>query len=128
MDFTFSKKERITSKILIEEIFARGSSLYSFPLKIVYLNSPPKETSCCQFMVSVSKKRFRRANKRNLLKRRIREAIRKNKHILIQAVENEKTMLALVVIYQSNQICSYQIIEKAVHSLLNQISQLFATK
>jgi ribonuclease P protein component len=126
MDFTFSKKERITSKILIEEIFARGGSLYSFPLKIVYLNSPSQETSCCQFMVSVSKKRFRRANKRNLLKRRMREAIRKNKHILLQAMESEKAMLAIVFIYHSNQICSYRLIEQTVHSLLSQVSKLFA--
>ena len=66
---TLCKAERLNSKILIEKMFAGGSKSFSiFPLRVVYM---PVENQDVQasILLSVSKKRFKRAVKRNRVKR-----------------------------------------------------------
>lgn len=74
---------------MIEKMFAGGSRSFSvFPLRVVYL--PVEELEApVSILVSVSKRRFKRAVKRNRVKRQIREAYRMNKHGLL-AVLTEK--------------------------------------
>ncbi len=60
---TLCKAERLNSKILIEKMFAGGSKSFSFfPLRVVYM---PVENQDAQasVLLSVSKKRFKRAVK-----------------------------------------------------------------
>ena len=75
--FSFSKAERLCSRKAIDKLFAEGKSFTLFPLRILHL---PQETN--QVLISVSKRRFKRAVDRNAIKRRIREGYRLNKHIL----------------------------------------------
>jgi len=39
MNFTFSKKEKLKSKKLIEQLFVEGKSINNFPLKLIYLKT-----------------------------------------------------------------------------------------
>ena len=78
--FTLEKRERMNSKILIEKLFSGGSkSLSAFPLRIVYMLVEDENLPTASLLISVPKKRFKRAVKRNRVKRQIREAYRKNK-------------------------------------------------
>ncbi|MET4082895.1 ribonuclease P protein component [Pedobacter sp. UYP30] len=77
--YTFKKEERLCSKKHLDLLFKGGSSFLLYPFRISYLfvtvpNLPP-----VQVVISVPKKRFKRAVDRNLIKRRIREAYRLNK-------------------------------------------------
>ena len=79
---TLCKAERLNSKILIEKMFAGDSKSFSiFPLRVVYM---PVENQDVQasILLSVLKKRFKRAVKRNRVKRQLREAYRMHKHQL----------------------------------------------
>ena len=77
---TFPKKEHLSSLLLIGKLFAGGSkSLAVFPLRAVYMPVENAGLPAVSVLISVSKKRFKRAVKRNRVKRQIREAYRKNK-------------------------------------------------
>ena len=73
---TLPKSERLDKKKVIEKMFAGGSRSFSvFPLRVVYL--PVEELEApVSILVSVSKRRFKRAVKRNRVKRQIIEAYR----------------------------------------------------
>ena len=79
--FSFRKAERLSKEKDIQELFEKGSSFYLFPFKVLTL--PGSETiQNHQVLISVSRRNFKRAVDRNLIKRRIREAYRLNKHLL----------------------------------------------
>ena len=84
------KPERLNKKKIIEKMFAGGSRSFSiFPLRVVWL--PVEELDVqASILISVSKRRFKRAVKRNRIKRQIREAYRLNKQILLAPL-TEKT-------------------------------------
>ena len=85
--YTLRKSERTCSKIAIDNLFKGGHSrsLSAFPIRVVYLVSDTPQQEQCQIMVSVPKKCFKRAVKRNRVKRQIREAYRLNKAIVTMA-------------------------------------------
>ena len=80
--FTFRKEERLKSEKSIQELFNRGSSFYLFPFKVLTLINPDPASRFHQILISVSKRNFKKAVDRNLLKRRIREAYRTQKELL----------------------------------------------
>ena len=70
-----------------------------------------------RIMVSVPKKMFKRAVKRNLLKRRIRESWRKQKHTLALTGGTD-----ILFIYPSKEILSYEEIYSSVGSIIEKIN------
>ena len=80
MKNTFTKEERLCSKRLIESLFHKGSSFVVYPYRVVFLpHELGDSTFGMQSILSVSKRRFKRAVDRNFLKRRMREAFRLKK-------------------------------------------------
>ncbi|MFA6727051.1 MAG: ribonuclease P protein component [Prevotella sp.] len=124
---TFSKSERLCSKLLIDRLFSRGSScsLSAFPLRVVYqVTERVAEEPQDEILVSVPKRCFKRAVKRNRVKRQIREAFRKNKQILLHAlsaIPEDKVMIAFL--WQDSQLYETDEIEKKVISLLRRMSE-----
>lgn len=118
MKFTFKKEERLCSKKIIDELFSEGKSFLCFPLKIIYLQSELPTKYPVQAAFTVSKKSFKKAVKRNLLKRRMRESYRKNKHTLY---EESNKPLAVFFIYIGKEIVDYQRIEAAMLKALTKL-------
>ena len=81
--YTLSKEERLSWKRYIDLLFAKGQSFVAFPLRVVYLAVEEETLAPVSILVSVPKKKFRRAVKRNLIKRQVREAYRVRKYDLI---------------------------------------------
>lgn len=107
---TFRKEERLSKEKLIQELFDKGSSFYLFPFKVFFMPNPDQGIAFHQVVISVSKRNFKRAVDRNLIKRRIREAYRLNKELL--AVRNK---LLIAYIYSVKDILpSVQIQERLV--------------
>ena len=114
-DFSLPKSERLSSKNLIDQLFQEGKSLFVYPYSIKYLEIP--ELTNNQFLVSVSKKKFKRAVDRNLIKRRIKEAYRLNKSESLENRQDECYML-IGYIYTAKEIHNYNFIEsKLIESL-----------
>jgi ribonuclease P protein component len=107
---TFRKGERLSKDKSIQELFDKGSSFYLFPFKVFFMPNPEKDISFHQVVISVSKRNFKRAVDRNLIKRRIREAYRLNKELI--PVRNK---LLIAYIYSVKDILpSVQIQERLV--------------
>ena len=112
---TLSKEERLSWKRHIDLLFAEGRSFISFPLRVVYLPVEEKELpSRVAIMVSVPKKKFKRANKRNLIKRQIRESYRIHKYDLIDPLQEKGTSMLVAFLYVDKEIRSFAEIEKSM--------------
>lgn len=121
--YTFTKEERLCNKKLIDELFRSGSSFLCYPFKASWLvvNQPQKTPA--QIVFSVSKKRFKRAVVRNLVKRRMREAYRLNKQQqLYNSLTEANRQIVLSIGYIGKEIADYSLIEKKMVKLLTQLN------
>lgn len=124
---TLSKAHKLCSQTSIEQLFAAGhnrkaSSALAYPLRAVWFprqgydahSGPP-----VKFLISVPKKRLRRAVDRVLMRRRVREAYRLQRIQLIP--EKTEAHLALAFIYVADKTVDYQRIYAAVAKILRKI-------
>jgi len=126
--YTFKKEERLCNKKLIDELFHKGSSFLCYPFKASWLLvDDAVQTVPAQLLISVSKRRYKHAVDRNLVKRRLREAYRLNKqqHLYeLLAGANKKIIISIG--YIGKQIESYELFEKKMLKLLKQLSEELA--
>jgi ribonuclease P protein component len=86
----------------------------AFPLRVQFMPAELPEEVPAQVMFSVSKRRFKRAVKRILLKRRIREAYRLNKQPLLDVLNSKNQQIAVAFLFVSKEELDYHTIEKAM--------------
>ncbi|RZK50196.1 MAG: ribonuclease P protein component [Pedobacter sp.] len=116
---TFRKEERLCSKKHLDLLFKNGSSFLLYPLRFTYLQVNDIKQVPAQVVISVSKKRFKRAVDRNLLKRRIKEAYRLEKQALFYQGLSESTSLVLLSIqYIGKDIYNYDLILSKIQKAL----------
>lgn len=112
------KKERLSVGTDLSRLFASGR--YGFTDGFRYCYRIGNELSFNRIVVSVPKKCFRRAVKRNLLKRRIREAYRLNKNLL--PVNAEKGGTDILFIYSSKDILDFNAVVLSVRNILESLA------
>ena len=143
----FPKNARLSFKNDIDSLFEKGQSFISYPLRIVYLSdtgdcsqesdisvlgSAPESVTNLQItsraastgisvLVSVPKKRIKRAVKRNRIKRLIRESFRLNKDNLTDINELNGKSLHIAFLYVCDDVLQYSEIEKAMIKALKKI-------
>ena len=126
--FTLKKEERITSRKLMDKLFNGGGSraMTSFPVRMVYLEveRESEDEPQAKVLVSVSKRHFKRAVKRNRVKRQLREAYRKNKHIVLDRMQiRPGRTVALALIWLDNNLHDTANVEGHVRNLLVRLSE-----
>lgn len=121
MSFTFTKIERLCSRKAIDDLFAHGKSKTQFPFKLIYKPSEFDSLFPARAMFVVPKKKHKRANKRNAIKRRMREVYRLNKHTLYDSLKTQK--IDLMFICLSNEELEYELIEKCMRQLIEALSK-----
>ena len=132
----FSKRERLCSKKLIDTLFGpvRSHAMTAFPLKVVYrLVDNVTETTASagavtetnvQVLISVPKKHFKRAVKRNRVKRQVREAYRKHKsYVTLRVKELTDKQLLIAFIWLSNELTDSVTVDQRVYNLLQRIGE-----
>lgn len=125
--FTLPKKERLCRKTLIDDLFA-GHSLVKkcWPIKVVYHVGKRKDVQDAQveMMVSVSKRHFKRAVKRNRVKRQLRESYRLHKAVLTEALAQAPTeKLTLAFIWMEDKLYPTPYVEEKMTELLGKVAQ-----
>ncbi len=118
--FTLSKQERLCSRKALEELFAGSSkSILAYPVRAVFQKT---EETGIRIMVSVSKRFFKRAVKRNRIKRQLREAYRLNKHIL----QPSEGGLNIAFLWNSNELLPTPRVTEKMKTLLSKINETVA--
>lgn len=118
--YRLKKNERLNSKKSISRLFENGRYFSGDCLRAVCI-SQREEDSGVQVLFSVSKKHFKNAVKRNLLKRRIREAYRLHKQSLTSAVEAKKCIMLIGFLYITSTVKTYHEIENDMTALLKKL-------
>lgn len=111
---TLPKKERLCGKTAISTLLAKGRHGKVPGLR--YCFSPSCGAEGSRILVSVPKKMFKRAVKRNLLKRRIRESWRKQKHSL-DGIKGYDILFT----YSLKEVLSYEDIYEAVGKVIEKV-------
>ena len=119
--FTFTKAERITGEKRVDAIFASGKSFISYPLRVVYLQHEQSPIHSCSILITVPKKRIKKAGHRNRIKRLIRESYRLNKE-LVNDIEFGEQSLDIAFVYVKDTVSDYKEIQKGVKKALRQIA------
>ncbi|MDO4692675.1 MAG: ribonuclease P protein component [Porphyromonadaceae bacterium] len=108
------KRERLHHKKPVEELFSGGQSFIAYPLRAVYLLEPMEVEARSRILVSVPKKHFRRATKRNRIKRLMREAYRLNKTPWLKWLESKGLYARIAWSMVSKELPEYKQIEQAI--------------
>jgi len=111
---TLSKEERLSGKSSVSRLISEGKWGSCTGLKFCCLK--PNGLEYSRILISVPKKFFKRAVKRNLLKRRIRESYRTQKSILTEGSD-------IMFLYNTPEILSFSELRSSVENILMQVNR-----
>ena len=120
MDHKLPKSEKLHSFGAIRRLFTEGRSGFVYPFRYVIYAESAEEMSA-EILFSTPKKFLKRANKRNKVRRRMREAYRLNKELLLSG--SEKRMMQIALIYSSKEVIDYKTIENATKKILETLAK-----
>lgn len=130
---TLTKSERVCSRNTVEQLFGGGQSraMSAFPIRMVYMIIDRQEGEpAAQMLVSVPKRCFKRAVKRNRVKRQVREAYRHLKHGVIEAMNarqnDKKVVMAFICI--DNNLHPTDRIARKMQNLLSRLEERISGK
>ena len=123
MDQSFKKEERLRSKKIIDLLFEKGSSFSLGPIRTIQLGVELIAGNPVQVLIAVPKKNIPQAVNRNKLKRRMREAYRKNKNILIDQLQGSDKGMAIALVYTEREVISYSDIEDKIILSLQRLAR-----
>ncbi len=121
---TFHKTERLCSRTLIRQLYRTGKGFTTGPFRVMWQQMPPSGPFPAQVMISVPKSLFPKATGRNLLKRRIREAYRKNKGMLYERLSEQGIRIILIITYNTRETLQYEEIRHKIIVLLHRLNEV----
>ena len=122
---TFSKNERLCSKILIERLIGTGKSFNHSPYRITWL--PIAESSApIKVVISVPKRSFKKAVDRNRLKRQTKEIYRKEKQKVYDVLGEQK--IIVLIVYTAKAKIEFKELEIKLKEALERLSKTIVEK
>lgn len=135
----FHRGERLKSRKEIGRLFGKsGSSVNAYPIRLVYAVAEEQRSGFpFQAAFVVPKRRFKQAVDRNLIKRRVREAYRLQKQLLVarpqvqgsgpDGVQSEgqeqRKQYALMFIYTGKEAMPYKYVERKMKKVLKTLAE-----
>ncbi|MFT6443530.1 MAG: ribonuclease P protein component [Crocinitomicaceae bacterium] len=121
MNHSFGKAYKLCSKKLIDEVFESGVTVKSYPLIAKYKKVDLNNDAPFQMVISAPKRTFKNAFQRNRIKRLCKEAIRMNKQILEEPLNNKKITLGICLIYSAKEELAIELLNRKTQKLFNKI-------
>lgn len=121
---TFAKKERVSGKTRIEKIFTSGNAFLVYPFRVVYyVYESGHSVNMPALLISIPKKRLKRAVQRNRMKRLTKEVYRLNKSALDTSKLSEGYSVDIAVIYVADKLLAHSVIEKSLVRAIKDVSK-----
>ena len=114
---TLRKTEIINHKKKIDQLFKSGNRFLIDEFQLVYSTSNSYD-NWFNILISVPKKKIKLACTRNLLKRRVKEVIRRKKEKYILKLKDKKKRVKIAFIYSSEKVITYKEIEEKINLIL----------
>lgn len=120
MKYTLGKEEKLKGVKQIELLFKHGKRIKLFPIQLIYL--PVEQTADFPIKVgfSVPKRNIKLAVNRNKIKRLMREAYRKNKHLYSKHVASNYVFM---FIYMGKEKENFEKLQLVIQNIAKQFSQ-----
>ena len=123
---SYSAKEKLKSRKLLDQLFTKGRSFSVFPVKVFYMPLPATADHPVKAGVGVSAKHFRKAVDRNRIKRLLRECYRLNKQPLYATVATKQKQLAVFFLYIGKEIPEYPLLNEKMLAALQKLETVIA--
>ncbi len=126
--FTFQKKDKLKSRKQTQFLFAKGQSMNSFPIKLIY-TLESNEPGSVQTGVGAPSRTFRKAVDRNRVKRLLREGYRLERPEFIASSVDalNKLRVNLFFLYTDATVISQKEIQEKIKQLLSRLSEKINT-
>ncbi len=119
--YQFTKKEKLCSKKLIERLFTEGKGFLLYPIKVNFLLIDNNISSPAQVLITVSRKRFKKAVKRNRIKRLLRESYRLSKSKLYFFLSSINKNCLISIAYISENDPDFKTVKDAIENAIEKI-------
>ena len=113
----FPKKERLNSKIKIDNLFKSKNTFTYNKIKVRWIVKLSEENHS-EILISTPKKIIPLSTKRNKIKRLIRESYRLNKNIL--QLDNQRVNISFI--FLSSKIPEYNSLEEKIKVILHRLN------
>ena len=120
--YALPKSERLSSLTAVRRLFKDGASGFVYPFRYMVITEKSTLPSV-EVLFSVPKRYHKRANKRNILRRRTKEAYRLNKAAITENAAVKGCEVDIALVYSSKEVLPYKSIENAIRKILNEISE-----
>ena len=120
---TFRKNERLCSRKIIQDLALKGKNIHINPIRLLWIPSILNVSIPAQAAFTVPKRNFKDAVDRNRIKRRMREAYRKNKSSLYSLISNNKNQYALLFIFTGKESITYFETEEKIKLILHRFAE-----
>ncbi|MBO5697842.1 MAG: ribonuclease P protein component [Alistipes sp.] len=117
---TLPKSERLRSLGAVRRLFSDGRSGFVYPFRYMIFTEESASPTI-EVLFSVPKRYHKRANKRNLLRRRTKEAYRLNKEVVTNIATERGKALDMALVYSVKELVPYKTIENAVRRILQEV-------
>lgn len=118
------RAERLRGNKILGRLFTEGQSGFVFPFRYYWQAVPAEgEEHPVAMLVSVPKKMFKRAVKRNLFKRRTREAFRQEKTHAVERCAAAGLKLSVAFVYSSKEEVEFGKVRSSMRRILSEVSK-----
>lgn len=121
MKNTFKKEERLCNKGSISDLFHKGSSFLVYPFRVVSLVEKGEHIIAPQVLISVPKRRIKKAVSRNKIKRKIKEAYRLQKQPLLDFGMGGRLKVLVGIQYVGKEDLPYTLLYEKIGVSLNKL-------
>ena len=121
--YSLGKEERLKNGLAIQDVLKNGSAVSEFPLKIYWsISWDHRQKFPVRVAIAVPKRRFKRAVDRNLMKRRIRESYRQNKHLIYDPLMKKDLKIVMIILFLSDEFIPFNNLYARTRELLRKLA------